>query len=94
VPAGGSSVRIDGEIAQLCGAGTLPAHRRRGVQAAMFEHRLALAARSGAKLAVLTTLPGSKSQENALRQGFERLYTRAILRREPNHAGLRREQRQ
>jgi len=82
LPCGGASVRVDGELAQLCGAGTLPAHRRRGVQSALYEHCLALAAREGARLAIVTTLPGSKSQENSLRFGFERLYTRAILRRE------------
>jgi len=80
-PAGGASVRIAEGIAQLCGAGTLPAHRRRGVQAALLERRLAEAARAGCELAVVTTLPGSKSQENVQKQGFELLYARAILRR-------------
>jgi hypothetical protein len=28
---------------------------------------------------VITTLPGSKSQQNAQRRGFDLLYTRAIL---------------
>lgn len=32
-------------------------------------------------LAVITTLPGSKSQEHAQQQGFDLIYTRAILRR-------------
>lgn len=82
VPAGAASLRLDGEVAQLCGAGTLPTHRRHGIQSALYEHALTLAARAGAKLAVVTTLPGSKSQQNSLRFGFERLYTRAILRRE------------
>ena len=80
-PAGGASMRLADGVAQLCGAGTLPAHRRRGVQGALLERRLADAARAGCDLAVVTTLPGSKSQENAQRQGFELLYTRAILRR-------------
>ena len=79
-PAGGASLLLDGGVAQLCGAGTLPVHRRRGVQAALLEHRLAQAARAGAELALVTTLPGSKSQENVQRQGFELLYARAILR--------------
>jgi len=79
-PAGGASFRSADGVAQLCGAGTLPAHRRRGVQAALLEHSLAEAARAGCELAVVTTLPGSKSQENVQRQGFELLYARAILR--------------
>jgi len=32
---------------------------------------------------VVTTQPGSKSQQNALRRGFERLYTRAVLVKTP-----------
>ena len=80
-PAGAASLRTSAGIAQLCGAGTLPAHRRRGVQAALLERRLADAARAAGELAVVTTLPGSKSQANVQRHGFELLYARAILRR-------------
>lgn len=40
---------------------------------------LADAARSGCAVAVVTTLPGSKSQENAQRRGFDLLYYRTIL---------------
>lgn len=79
VPAGGGSVRLADGIAQLCGAATLPAHRRRGVQTALLSERLAAAARAACDLAVVTTQPGSKSQENARRRGFALLYTRAVL---------------
>ncbi len=78
-PAGGASMRIDAGIAQLCGAATLPAHRRRGVQTTLLRERLARAAAAGCDLAVVTTAPGSKSQENVQRQGFELLYVRAVL---------------
>jgi ribosomal protein S18 acetylase RimI-like enzyme len=81
VTAGGASMRLADGLAQLCGAGTLPAHRRRGVQGALLERRLTDAASAGCDLAVVTTSPGSRSQENVERQGFELLYTRAILRR-------------
>ena len=37
----------------------------------------------GCDLAVVTTQPGSKSQENVQRRGFELLYTRAVLVLEP-----------
>jgi GNAT superfamily N-acetyltransferase len=70
-------------VAQLCGAATLPAHRRHGVQAALLGTRLAAAARAGCDLAVVTTLPGSKSQHNVQRRGFELLYTRAVLVHQP-----------
>ena len=79
VPAGGGSVRIADGLAQLCGAATLPDHRRRGIQTAFLAARLAAAGRAGCDLAVVTTQPGSKSQENARRRGFALLYTRAVL---------------
>ena len=82
VVAGGASLRVCESVAQLCGAATAPAHRRRGVQGALLAARLAAAVRQGCDVAVVTTQPGSKSQQNAQRQGFELLYTRAILVRE------------
>lgn len=82
VPAGGASMRFAGGVALLCGAATLPEHRRRGVQGALLERRLSDAARAGCDVAVVTTLPGSKSQENVQKHGFELLYARAILRRD------------
>jgi GNAT superfamily N-acetyltransferase len=83
VVAGGASLRLAEGIAQLCGAATLPEHRRRGVQTALLATRLDAAARGGCDVAVVTTQPGSKSQENAQRRGFELLYTRAVLVRAP-----------
>jgi ribosomal protein S18 acetylase RimI-like enzyme len=77
--AGVATVRFDGGLAQLCGAATLPAFRRRGVQTALLRRRLADAYEAGCELALLTTQPGSKSQENGHRQGFELLYSRALL---------------
>jgi ribosomal protein S18 acetylase RimI-like enzyme len=81
-PAGAASMRVDGPIAQLAGAATLPAYRRRGVQTALLHHRLADAGKAGCHIAVITTQPGSQSQANAQRRGFALLYTRAILVRE------------
>jgi len=80
--AGAASMRLDGEIAQLSGSATRPAFRRRGVQSALLVARLAEAAQSGCKVAVVTTQPGSISHCNVHRAGFELLYVRAILRRE------------
>jgi GNAT superfamily N-acetyltransferase len=79
VVAGGGGLRVFDGIAQLSGAATLPEHRRRGVQTALLHHRLADAARAGCDLAVVTTEPGSKSQQNVQRQGFSLLYARAVL---------------
>lgn len=79
VVAGGGMMRLTGAIAQLAGAATAPAYRRRGVQAALLAARLAEAAEAGCEIAVVTTAPGSKSQHNVQRRGFQLLYTRAIL---------------
>jgi GNAT superfamily N-acetyltransferase len=77
--AGGGSLRMAEGVAQLAGAATAPAHRRRGVQTALLSARIADAAAAGCDIAVVTTQPGSKSQQNVQRRGFELLYTRAVL---------------
>ena len=77
--AGGGSIHLAEGIAGMGGAATTPAHRRRGVQAALLSARLADAAAAGCDIAVVTTQPGSTSQHNVQRQGFELLYTRAVL---------------
>ncbi|GAA0573808.1 GNAT family N-acetyltransferase [Paractinoplanes ferrugineus] len=84
VPAGGGGMRLTDGIAQLTGAGTAPAFRRRGIQSALLSARLAEATAAGCDLAVITVQPGSKSQQNAQRRGFELLYTRAVLALEPS----------
>jgi ketosteroid isomerase-like protein/ribosomal protein S18 acetylase RimI-like enzyme len=83
VIAAGASFRIAEGVAQFTGAATAPAHRRQGIQTALLSARLADAAAAGADIAVITTAPGSKSQQNAQRRGFDLLYTRAILVRQP-----------
>lgn len=83
VAAGGGSLRLHAGVAQLCGAATIPALRRRGIQSSLLEARLATAAAAGSDVAVVTTQPGSKSQQNVQRQGFGLVYARAVLVREP-----------
>jgi ribosomal protein S18 acetylase RimI-like enzyme len=89
VIAGGGATRISDRLVQLSGAATLPAHRRRGVQSALLRARLLDAARQGCDLAVVTTEPASKSQENVQRAGFALLYARAVLIRRPKGLGMR-----
>jgi ribosomal protein S18 acetylase RimI-like enzyme len=72
-------MRIVDGIAQLTGAATAPAFRRRGIQSALLAARLADATAAGCDVAVITVQPGSKSQQNAQRRGFDLLYTRAVL---------------
>jgi GNAT superfamily N-acetyltransferase len=83
VLAGGATMRIAEGVAQLTGAATAPAHRRHGVHTALLSARLADAAAAGCDVAVIITQPGSKSQQNAQRRGFDLLYTRAVLVRQP-----------
>jgi hypothetical protein len=49
------------------------------VQKALVQRRLADARAAGCDLAVVTTAPGTRSQDNVMRRGFVLLYTRAIL---------------
>jgi GNAT superfamily N-acetyltransferase len=77
--AGGGSLHLAQGVAQLTGAATAPAHRRRGVQTALLAARLADASVAGCDVAVVTTQPGSKSQQNVQRRGFDLLYTRVVL---------------
>jgi GNAT superfamily N-acetyltransferase len=78
-PAGGGALYLDAGVAILSGAGTHPVFRRRGVQTTLLRARLAHAFASGAEFAMVTTQPGSKSQQNVQREGFSLLYSRALL---------------
>ena len=80
--AGGGTLAIRDGVAGLFGASTLPAFRRRGVQAALLHARLARAAEAGCDLAVCLAQPGSTSQRNIVRKGFTVLYTRAKFEKE------------
>lgn len=77
--AGGAGMRIADGVAQLTGASTVPAHRRRGVQSALLAARLRVASEAGCDIAVVTTQPGSTSQKNVQAKGFQLLYGRAVL---------------
>jgi GNAT superfamily N-acetyltransferase len=83
VVAGGASLHIASGVAQLAGGATAPAHRRRGIHTALLEARLADAADAGCEIAVVTTQPGSTSQQNVQRRGFDLLYARAVLVKQP-----------
>jgi ribosomal protein S18 acetylase RimI-like enzyme len=78
-PAGAAGVRFTDGLAQLTGAGTLPAFRRRGVQKALVGTRLRDARAAGCSYAVVTTQPGSTSHANMQRSGFDLAYSRAVL---------------
>src|SRR5271165_5209579 len=78
-PAGGGLLMIHDGLALICGDGTLPRYRHRGIQTLLLQGRLAHAAASGCELAAICTQPGSGSQRNAERQGFQVVYARTML---------------
>jgi GNAT superfamily N-acetyltransferase len=80
--AGGGAMVIHNRLALICGDGTLPEFRSQGVQTALLRARLDRARRVGCDLAVICTQPGSSSQRNAERQGFQVVYARTLMGRE------------
>lgn len=63
-------------IALFGGAATVPEMRRRGMQAALLRERMRHASEQGCDVAMMVTQPGSDSQRNAERSGFQIAYTR------------------
>ena len=86
IPAGGGAVAVREGIAALFGTSTRPVFRNRGVQSALIGARLALAAEHGCDTAMVMTHPGSGSQRNVERHGFQVLYTRSKMRLEQENA--------
>jgi GNAT superfamily N-acetyltransferase len=78
---GGATLAIRGRIAGLFGASTLPEFRNRGVQTALLRKRLRTAAEQNCELAMSLAQPGSHSQRNITRLGFQTLYTRVKFER-------------
>lgn len=60
----------------LAGASTIPEARNQGAQNALLAARLKFAAERGCKLAIMGAAPGSQSQKNAQKNGFNIAYTR------------------
>jgi GNAT superfamily N-acetyltransferase len=69
-------VAIAGGVALLAGASTVPDARNKGAQSALLAHRLQFAVEQGCDIAMICALPGSPSQRNAQRNGFQIAYTR------------------
>jgi hypothetical protein len=80
-PAGTGGLYDHGGVAELGGASTLVAFRRRGVQIALIARRLADAHAAGCDTALVITTPGTTSQRNMQRLGFVLAYTKTILTR-------------
>jgi GNAT superfamily N-acetyltransferase len=76
VPGAAASLSIYEGVAVFIGATTVPEMRRRGLQSALLAERLRYGSEIGCDLAMMVTLPGSDSQRNAERNGFQIAYTR------------------
>ena len=76
---GGMYYSLEHRGVELGGASTRPAFRRRGVQRALIEARLADARALGCDLALVMTEPGSNSQRNLARAGFRLAYTKVVM---------------
>ncbi len=74
----------DHKIVGLYGAATLKPYRGRGLQTAMLQRRLQVAARAGCEYAVIVTQGGTTSMRNAERLGFTVAYTKATLIKAPS----------
>jgi hypothetical protein len=71
----------------FAGASTVPNARRQGAQQALLDARLRFAAEHGCKVAAICATPGSGSQRNAERHGFQVAYTRLKWRRDTPGSG-------
>ena len=81
--AGAGALAVRDGVGTLFSTSTQPAFRRRGVQMALMQARIAVAAELGCDLmTVQTSPPGNASQRNVQRAGFRIAYTKPILMRE------------
>ncbi len=77
--AGGAAAAIHGPLATLFADSTIARHRRIGLHGELIAARLNEALAQGCELATAATLPGSGSQRNYERMGFQVVYTRVTL---------------
>lgn len=64
------------DVAVLAGASTLFEARRKGAQTALLDARLRFAIEHGCNFAMMCASPGTQSQKNAQKNGFQIAYTR------------------
>jgi ribosomal protein S18 acetylase RimI-like enzyme len=82
IPAGSAAMAIFSGAAHFFADSTVPAMRGRGVQAALIRERLRDAGGRGCDLVTACTAPGTQSQRNYERLGFQVAYTKAGMWRE------------
>jgi hypothetical protein len=72
----------------LCGAGTLAPCRKRGLQTALLQARMAAAVAAGCEYAVVVTQGGTTSQRNAERLGFQVAYSKVTVIKQLEASGV------
>jgi GNAT superfamily N-acetyltransferase len=77
--AGGGGLSIRNKVASFFGDATRPAFRSRGVHSAIIRARLIAAQQAGCDLATAGAVPGSSSQHNYERLGFQIAYTKTTM---------------
>ena len=77
--AGGGAMSIHGGLATLFADSVVMRYRRRGLHRELIAARLAEAQNLGCDLATASTAPGSTSQRNFERMGFQVVYTKIML---------------
>ena len=75
-PGGAGVLCMHEKVALFGGSATIPELRRRGLQTALLHERMRYAFDHGCDLAMMAAVPGSDSQRNAERKGFQVAYTR------------------
>ena len=75
-PVAAAGFGIYDDVCILAGAATVPEARNKGAQNALLSARLRYAQERGCTLAMICALPGSQSQKNAQKNGFNIAYTR------------------
>jgi GNAT superfamily N-acetyltransferase len=78
-PAGGGALAVHDGLATLFADSTIAAFRRQGIHRELIAARLNEAIALGCDTATASTLPGSTSQRNFERLGFEVVYTKVTL---------------
>jgi len=78
-PAGAAAAAVYSGLATLFADSTIARFRRGGLHSELIAARLNEALAQGCELATASTLPGSGSQRNYERLGFEVVYTRVTL---------------
>jgi GNAT superfamily N-acetyltransferase len=86
LPAGAGALAIHDSLALLFADATVPAQRRTGLHRELISARLNEAIARGCSLATASTLPGSGSQRNYERLGFQVVYTKVTMRSPESHA--------